>query len=158
MCSSDLVKIPEEYLELIAKNIESDIRLLEGALTKVASLYKLGLEPTTEDIAKMLQIDLDSKRKKITPAKVISTVAEVFGVKPSEIKGIRRTAYVAQCRQIVMYILRKELELPLERVAKEVNRKDHTTVIHAYEKIEKKVSEDANFSKKLDSCLQILRS
>jgi chromosomal replication initiator protein len=152
------VKIPEEYLELIAKNIESDIRLLEGALTKVASLYKLGLEPTTEDIAKMLQIDLDSKRKKITPAKVISTVAEVFGVKPSEIKGNRRTAYVAQCRQIVMYILRKELELPLERVAKEVNRKDHTTVIHAYEKIEKKVSEDANFSKKLDSCLQILRS
>ncbi len=62
-------KIPEEYLELIAKNIESDIRQLEGALTKVVSLYKLGLKPTEEDIAKMLQIDLDSKRKKITPAK-----------------------------------------------------------------------------------------
>ncbi len=151
-------KIPEEYLELIAKNIESDIRQLEGALTKVVSLYKLGLKPTEEDIAKMLQIDLDSKRKKITPAKVISAVSEVFDVKPSEIKGNRRTAYVAQCRQVVMYILRKELELPLERVAREVNRKDHTTVIHAYEKIEKKEQEDAIFREKLDSCLHIIRS
>ncbi len=151
-------KIPEEYLELIAKNIESDIRQLEGALTKVVSLYKLGLKPTEEDVAKMLQIDLDSKRKKITPAKVISAVSEVFDVKPSEIKGNRRTAYVAQCRQVVMYILRKELELPLERVAREVNRKDHTTVIHAYEKIEKKEQEDAIFREKLDSCLHIIRS
>lgn len=151
-------KIPEEYLELIAKNIESDIRQLEGALTKVVSLYKLGLKPTEEDVAKMLQIDLDSKRKKITPAKVISAVSEVFDVKPSEIKGNRRTAYVAQCRQVVMYILRKELELPLERVAREVNRKDHTTVIHAYEKIEKKEQEDAVFREKLDSCLHIIRS
>ncbi len=151
-------KIPEEYLELIAKNIESDIRQLEGALTKVVSLYKLGLKPTEEDIAKMLQIDLDSKRKKITPAKVIAAVSEVFDVKPSEIKGNRRTAYVAQCRQVVMYILRKELELPLERVAREVNRKDHTTVIHAYEKIEKKEQEDAIFREKLDSCLHIIRS
>ena len=106
----------------------------------------------------MLQIDLDSKRKKITPAKVISAVSEVFDVKPSEIKGNRRTAYVAQCRQVVMYILRKELELPLERVAREVNRKDHTTVIHAYEKIEKKEQEDAIFREKLDSCLHIIRS
>ncbi|HHX99595.1 TPA: chromosomal replication initiator protein DnaA [Candidatus Dojkabacteria bacterium] len=151
-------KIPEEYLELIAKNIESDIRQLEGALTKVVSLYKLGLKPTEEDVAKMLQIDLDSKRKKITPAKVISAVSEVFDVKPSEIKGNRRTAYVAQCRQVVMYILRKELELPLERVAREVNRKDHTTVIHAYEKIEKKEREDAIFREKLDSCLHMIRS
>ncbi|MGI6443656.1 MAG: chromosomal replication initiator protein DnaA [Candidatus Dojkabacteria bacterium] len=151
-------KIPEEYLELIAKNIESDIRQLEGALTKVVSLYKLGLKPTEEDIAKMLQIDLDCKRKKITPAKVISAVSEVFDVKPSEIKGNRRTAYVAQCRQVVMYILRKELELPLERVAREVNRKDHTTVIHAYEKIEKKEREDAIFREKLDSCLHMIRS
>ena len=151
-------KIPEEYLELIAKNIESDIRQLEGALTKVVSLYKLGLKPTEEDVAKMLQIDLDSKRKKITPAKVISAVSEVFDVKPSEIKGNRRTAYVAQCRQVVMYILRKELELPLERVAREVNRKDHTTVIHAYEKIEKKEQEDAIFREKLDSCLHMIRS
>lgn len=151
------VDIPNEYLEMIAKNIESNIRELEGALTKVTSLFKLGLNPSDEDIAKLLQVDLDSKRKKITPAKVISTVSEVFDVKPSEIKGNRRTAYVAQCRQVVMYILRKELQLPLERVAKEVNRKDHTTVLHAYEKIEELTNSDSRFGDKVDRCIQLLR-
>ncbi len=149
--------IPDEYIVLIAKNIESNIRELEGALTKVVSLFKLGVEPTQEDVSRILQIDLDTKRKRITPNKIIKTVSEVFDVKPSEIKGKRRTAYVAQSRQIVMYILRTELELPLEKVAREVNRKDHTTVIHACEKIETLIEENSRIAEKVDSCLKILR-
>lgn len=151
------VEIPNEYLEMIAKSKESNIRELEGGLTKVISLFKLGLNPSKEDIAKMLQIDIESKRKKITPAKVINTVADVFDVKASEIKGNRRTSYIAQCRQVVMYILRKELQLPLERIAREVNRKDHTTVIHAYEKIDEMYNSDERFSERIDSCIHLLR-
>lgn len=151
------LSIPEEYLELIAKNIESNIRELEGALTKVTSLFRIGLNPKEEDIAKILQVDLDSKRKKITSSKVISAVSEIFEVKPSEIKGNRRTAYIAQSRQVVMYILRKELQLPLERVAKEVNRKDHTTVLHAYQKIEEKIEKDSRFGEKIEKCFLLLR-
>ena len=149
--------IPSEYIELIAKNIESNIRELEGALTKVVSLFKLGVEPTYEDISKILQIDLDSKRKRISPSKVISVVSDIFDVKASEIKGKRRTAYVAKCRQVVMYILRDELEMSLERVAQEVNRKDHTTVIHAYEKIENLRKEDSRLDEKINTTLKILR-
>jgi chromosomal replication initiator protein len=149
--------IPDEYIELIAKNIQSNIRELEGALTKVTSLFKLGINPTEEDVARILQIDLETKRKRITPKKVIKTVSEVFDVKSSEIKGSRRTAYIAQSRQVVMYILRTELELPLEKVAKEVNRKDHTTVIHACEKIERVKEENPRISEKIDTCVKILR-
>jgi len=150
--------IPDEYIELIAKNLESNIRELEGALTKVVSLFKLGVEPTQEDVARILQIDLETKRKRITPKKIINTVSEVFDVKPSEIKGKRRTAYIAQSRQIVMYILRTELELPLEKVAQEVNRKDHTTVIHACDKIENLIEENSRIAQKVDKCIKILRS
>lgn len=149
--------IPDEYIELIAKNIESNIRELEGALTKVVSLFKLGVEPSFEDISRILQIDLDSKRKRITPQKVIQTVGDIFDVKSSEIKGNRRTAYIAKSRQIVMYILRTELELPLEKVAKEVNRKDHTTVIHACEKIEKLRKEDPRLNEKINTTLKMLK-
>ncbi|MFA7654972.1 MAG: helix-turn-helix domain-containing protein, partial [Candidatus Dojkabacteria bacterium] len=60
--------------------------------------------------------------------------------------------------QIVMYILRTELELPLEKVAKEVNRKDHTTVIHACEKIEKLRKEDPRLNEKINTTLKILKS
>ncbi len=151
------VNIPKEYLELIAKNIENNVRELEGALTKVASLFKLGMNPTYEDIGKLLQIDLESKRKKISPTKVIKCVSEVFDVKLADIKGNRRTAYVAQCRQIVMYILRNELAMPLERVAQEVNRKDHTTVLHACEKIKALREKDSRFNEKMENCFKLIR-
>ena len=150
--------VPPEYLELIAKNIENNVRELEGSLTKVVSLIKLGVNPSFEDVSKLLQIDIDSKRKKITPQKVIKSVCEVFDVTLADIKGSRRTAYVAQCRQVVMYILRNELEMPLERVAQEVNRKDHTTVLHACEKIEGLKVKEARFQEKLDQCMTILKS
>lgn len=150
------LSIPNEYLDLIAKNIESNVRELEGALNKILSLARLGELPTYEEAAKILQVDIDSKRKKITPAKVLKVVSDVFEVKPIEIKGNSRTSYVALSRQVVMYILRKELELPLEKVAREVNRKDHTTVLHACEKIEKKINEDSRFADKVDICKKYL--
>lgn len=150
--------IPNEYIELIAKNVESNVRELEGAVIKVSTLFQLGSTPTYEDVSRILQIDIDYKRKKITTAKVINTVAEVFDVKPSEIKGKRRTSYVSKCRQVVMYILRTELELPLERVAREVNRKDHTTVLHACEKIEKLMKKESRFNEKMQTCIRSLKS
>ncbi|MCD4811037.1 chromosomal replication initiator protein DnaA [bacterium] len=151
------LEMPNEYLDLISKNIESNVRELEGALNKLLSLSRLGELPSYEEAAKILQVDLDSKRKKITPKKVIDVVSNVFDVKPSEIKGSKRTAYIALSRQIVMYILRVELELPLEKVAREVNRKDHTTVLHACAKIEKKMEEDNRFREKIDTCRRHLR-
>lgn len=151
-------QIDEQYVDLIAKNIESSVRELEGAITKVSSLFKLGIEPSQDEIARILQIDIDYKRKKITPTKVIEVVGDVFDVKPAEIRGNRRTSYVAECRQIVMYILRTELELSLEKVAREVNRKDHTTVLHACDKIKKKIEKDSRFNEKYQVCLRTLRS
>jgi chromosomal replication initiator protein len=150
------VEIPNEYLDLIAKNIESNVRELEGALNKILSLSRLGELPSYEEAAKILQVDIDSKRKKITPKKVLKTVSDVFEVKISEIKGKRRTAYIALSRQVVMYILRSELELPLEKVAHEVNRKDHTTVLHACEKIEGMIDEDSRFKEKVETCKRYL--
>lgn len=152
------MNIPNEYIELIAKNVESNVRELEGAVIKVSTLFQLGSTPTYEDVSRILQIDIDYKRKKITTAKVINTVADVFDVKPSEIKGKRRTSYVSKCRQVVMYILRTELELPLERVAREVNRKDHTTVLHACEKIEKLMKKESRFNEKMQTCIRSLKS
>jgi chromosomal replication initiator protein len=150
------IDIPNEYLDLIAKNIESNVRKLEGELNKIMSLARLGDLPSFDEAAKILQVDIDSKRKKITPKKVINTVSEVFDVKTSEIKGKRRTAYIALSRQVVMFILRNELELPLEKVAREVNRKDHTTVLHACEKIDGMIEDDSRFKEKVETCKRYL--
>ncbi|MDX9738746.1 MAG: chromosomal replication initiator protein DnaA [Candidatus Dojkabacteria bacterium] len=150
--SEKKIVVADEYIELIAKNIESSVRELEGALNKVVTLMKLGEKPTYEEVARILQVDIESKRLRITPQRVIKSVSTIFDVPISDIKGSRRTAYVALTRQVVMYLLRKELDLPLERVAKEVNRKDHTTVIHAYKQISEKMEKDSRLAEKIESC------
>lgn len=150
------VEIPSPILDMIAKNIESNVRELEGAVTKVISISRLG-EPLTEElVSQMLQFDFDSKRKRISPEKVLGIVGEVFDVTTREIKGKRRTAYIAMARQVVMYLLRNELGLPLEKVAREVNRKDHTTVLHACQKIEKLTETDNTIAERLEKCKSLL--
>lgn len=150
------IAIQKNILELVAKNIESNIRELEGAITKIISLTKLGANTDEDTVARMLQFDIDSKRKRLSPSKVIDTVCEVFDVTTKEMKGKGRTAYVALARQVIMYFLREELELPLEKVAREVNRSDHTTVIHACEKIKELQKKDSRFKDKIEKCKSLM--
>lgn len=149
--------VPDEYIELIAKNIDNNVRELEGALNKVITLISIDQNLKYEEVAKILQVDIESKRIKMSPQKVIKSVSVVFNVPVTDIKGSGRTAYVALARQVVMYLLREELNLPLERVAKEVNRKDHTTVIHACKQITEKIEKDSRFAEKIDLCKRELR-
>ncbi|MBI2357287.1 chromosomal replication initiator protein DnaA [Candidatus Dojkabacteria bacterium] len=144
--------VDRDILELIAKNVENNVRELEGAAIKVISLEKLGHPLTLEEVAKSLQVDIESKRKRLKPEKIIEVVCDVFDVTARDIKGKRRTAYLATARQVIMYMLRNELGLPLERVAREVNRQDHTTVLHACEKIEDMMKDDSNFKDKIETC------
>ena len=150
------VEIPPELLMFIAQNVENNVRELQGAMTKVITLSKInGDLPTVDDLAKMLQVDIDSKRKRVSTNDVIDAVSDRFDVNKKDIVGKRRTAYIATARQVVMYILREELELPLEKVAQSVNRKDHTTVLHACEKIERLIKEDTRMKGKIDDCMQV---
>lgn len=150
------VEVPDEIVMFIAEKIEGSVRELEGAINKVTSHLKFfGREITIEDVAKMLQLDLETKRRRVTPEKIIESICEVFDLSPKDIKGNRRTAYVAQARQVVMYLLREELEYPLEKVAQQVNRKDHTTVIHACEKIEKMLESDEKLAERVGRCREL---
>lgn len=156
LVANSSVNVDNDILTLIAQNIESNVRELEGAVTKVISITRLGQNPDQDMISKMLQFDLESKRKRIKPDRIIEVVCEEFDVTKKDIKGKRRTAYIALARQIVMYLLRDMLGLPLEKVAREVNRTDHTTVLHACEKIEKKIEGESKFAEKLEKCKQEL--
>lgn len=145
--------IPDNLVVFIAQNMESSVRELEGAITKVITQQKFSQTPLTEeDVAKMLQVDIDTKRRRIKPDTIVDAVCEIFDVTRQEVKGKRRTAHVALSRQVIMYLLREELEYPLEKVAKEVNRKDHTTVLHACEKISGMLVSDERFKGRLDKC------
>lgn len=153
------VHVPMEILKLIAERIETNVRELEGAITKVLTTMKIDDRvPTLSEVEQMLQLDIDSKRKRISPKKILLSVCDVFDIKLSELKGKRRTAYIALARQSAMFLLRTELDFPLEKVAHEVNRKDHTTVIHACDKVSAMIEDDEKFAVKIARCKTLLNN
>ncbi len=142
--------LPDNVLTFIAKSFEQNIRELEGALVRIATHVKIGGNiPSEDEISKILEIDTESKRKRVTPRELIRDVCESFNISVRDVRGRRRTAEVVVPRQVCMYLLRKELGMPLEKVAHELNRKDHTTVLHAIDRVEEKMEEDEDFEEQV---------
>jgi len=140
-------QLPQTWLELIAQNVEDNIRELEGAVQKVA-LYnqmKKDGELSTLEIMKIIGQDAGSKREKVKVPSVIKLVGKQFGVSVKDLKGSGRTKELAMARQVAMYILREELEYNLQEVAEYLNRSDHTTVMHAADKVQSLMTVDPQF-------------
>ncbi len=145
------ILLPDSLLYFIAKSFDNNIRELEGALMRLGTHAKIsGITPSVDDAAKILEIDQESKRKKVDPRDIILEVCKAFGVSIRDVRGNRRTADLVEPRQVCMYLLRKELGIPLEQVAKELNRNDHTTVLHAIERVEKRMEQDGEFKGKVE--------
>lgn len=151
--------INPDFLNYLAKNVTANIRELEGALQKVVLLDSLAgnRDLTFEEIAKQIGRDTISKRKRLSVPAVIRVVAKEFDLKPSDIKGNRRTKVIALSRQICMYVLREELNYKLEEIAGFLNRKDHTTVIHGIEKVKSMRMADEGFRAQLINIMEELQ-
>ncbi len=136
-CEEKNYHINPDVLEFVAQKYQSNIRELEGVLMKLGSLGVLGKDVITiKDAIKILGPKITKKTARIKPQDIIVAVCENYNITPKEIKSSVRTERIAFTRQVAMYLLRTELQLPLTEVAKILNRKDHTTVIHAVDKIE----------------------
>jgi chromosomal replication initiator protein len=129
--------ITSDVLDFIAQNYTSNIRELEGILMKLGGLHSIGKETITiGDAARILGPKISKKTLRLKPNDIISAVCDSFNISTKELKSPIRTDRVAKTRQIAMYLLRIKLNLSYLEVAHILNRKDHTTVIHAVEKIE----------------------
>ncbi len=135
------IDLNQKILEFIARSITDNVRELEGALQKVSlfNQMKPNGDLTLEEVAHMLGRDAKSRREQVKVPKVLREVSKSFGVKVKDMKGPRRTKDLALARQVAMYILREEFNYKLEQVASFLSRKDHTTVLHALDKIKSKM-------------------
>ncbi|MBP5264809.1 MAG: chromosomal replication initiator protein DnaA [Lachnospiraceae bacterium] len=146
------INIPEEINQYIANNIKSSIRDLEGAVKKIVFLAKLNHVDTaniTMDLAEEALRDKIDPNNEVTPKLIIEVVAEHFGIKPEDITSQRRNAEFAFPRQIVMYLCRKLTDTSYTNIAKLLNKKDHTTIIHGCDKIEESLSTDKELQNKI---------
>lgn len=132
-----------DCLEAIATLVEDNIRTLIGAYNKVYTYAKItNTQLDRATVEKIIGVDQEAARRKVNVEDILMKVADAFGVTVGQMKSATRTASVALPRQIAMYLIRDILNYPLERVARSLKRSDHTTVIHAVDKVGKLMTND----------------
>jgi chromosomal replication initiator protein len=127
--------MPNEVLELLARRVQSNIRELEGALTRVAAFSSLSALPLTPQLAESVLSDIFPRKTEIQPQDVVHKVAESFGITTDRMLGRDRSKDVALPRQIAMYLLREEANISLPQIGDALGGRDHTTVMYGCEKI-----------------------
>ena len=155
----DKVDIPSEVFEFIATKIKSNIRELEGALNRViaySTLTKKEVDITLVNEA-LKDIFSSARARKIDVNLIKSTVAEYFNIKVEEFESKKRTRQIAYPRQIAMYISREMTDLSLPKIGEEFGGRDHTTVIHAYEKISSEIKESYEFKSKIEGIMKEIK-
>jgi chromosomal replication initiator protein len=133
----DASGIPADVLNFIATHITDNIRVLEGALIRVSAFASLTHEPLTVDRATQVLADLmtQDQPRPITPQLILEETAELFGFTIEEIISKHRQRPLVTARQIAMYVMRELTDLSYPNIARVFGGRDHTTVIHAVEKI-----------------------
>ena len=149
----DGYNISEDVIKYIANNIKSNIRELEGAFNKVMAFAKLEQKEVTLELAEQALKDIISpdEKKVITPEYVISMVAEHFDVSVSDLLGNKRNAKIVVPRQVAMYLCREIISTPLKSIGKSLGNRDHTTIMHGIEKIEKEIANDENLKNTIET-------
>jgi chromosomal replication initiator protein len=131
----------EEIINFIAKNIQNNIRELEGALNRIMAYAELNnSQPTLDDVKRVLGEPSGADRQKnITTKEILKKIADFYDITTQQILGTKRNKELVYPRQICAYILREELNYSFPKIGKELGGKDHTTIMHACNKIGKEM-------------------
>ena len=156
----DQVPVPAETLEFIASHISTNIRELEGALIRVTAFASLNQVPITTELAQQQLADLlsESTLKPRTDAELLAEMASILGFEIDALKGKSRQRPLVTARQIAMYVFRDMTDLSYPSIARLFGGRDHTTVIHAVEKIQRQMGERKQIYEQVTDLQQRLKS
>jgi chromosomal replication initiator protein len=153
------VPLPDGVADLIADNIATNVRELEGAVLRVIGYAALTGKKLTMDLAQEALRDvIQPKERKVTIETILRTVADHFGVKASEITGKRRHKSISLPRQVGMYLARRLTDYSLVEIGGQFGGRDHTTVIYANDKIARELETNHRLKEDLDVILRRIRS
>ena len=154
----DNIIIDDEILSTIATRIDSNIRELEGTLNKIIATASLTQNnQITMELAEKAINDIVSQQEKVISAEFIQeTVGKYFNVNPKDLKGSKRSNDITFPRQIAMYLCRTVANMSLPQIGKDFGKRDHTTVLHACNKIEQEIKTNSNTKLIVESVKNIL--
>jgi chromosomal replication initiator protein len=156
------VMLPHDVAIFLAANIDSNVRELEGSLTRLGAFASLTKATISIDLAKeVLHNTLRGNSREVTVESIQKTICDYYNLKINDLKAKRRTKNIALPRQVAMYLARKHTSTSFPTIGSKFGGRDHSTVIHAAKTIEKKIKEDPQMQttiEKLEKNLNIKRS
>lgn len=157
---ADSVPVPAEVLEFIAAHITDNIRELEGALIRVCAFASLTNETLSIELARQILSDIltEPQPRLITAQLILDETSRQFGFSIEEIQGGSRRRPLVTARQIAMYVTRQLTELSYPAIAREFGGRDHTTVIHAVDKIGALMSERRQIYDQVTELIQRIKN
>ena len=155
----DHIAVPDEVAQYIAQHISSNIRELEGALSRLRAHAEITRTPISVDLAAEVLKELlpQARIRPVTIPAIQRAVAEFFGIRIEEMKAKRRTKGVAFPRQVAMYLSRELTDASLPRIGEEFGGRDHTTVMHACDRVKHALLEDSHLNAGIQSLVESFR-
>jgi chromosomal replication initiator protein len=145
------VQLPHDVAIFLASNIDSNVRELEGSLTRLGAFSSLTKATITVELTKeLLRNTLKGAQREITVENIQKTICDYFNIRIGDLKAKRRTQNIALPRQVAMYLCRKHTETSFPGIGDKFGGRDHSTVIHASKTIERKIKEDPHMQKTIE--------
>ena len=156
---TDGIVVPDDVAEFIAQRINTNIRELEGALVRVVAYASLTRSSITVELATDVLRDLlpPARARTVTIATIQQVVAEFFGIRPEEMRAKRRTKGIAFPRQVAMYLARELTDASLPHIGQEFGGRDHTTVMHACQRVREVLQKDVHLAASLKRLVEMLQ-
>ncbi len=157
---ADAIQVPDEVLDFIATHVTNNIRELEGALIRVSAFASLSREPISLELAERVLSDIVSttEPRRITPQMILDATAHAYGFSVESLCGPSRTRPLVTARQVAMYLVRNLTDYSYPAIARVFGGRDHTTVIHAVEKISTQMRERRQIYEQVTDLIHQVRS
>lgn len=147
---SEGIQLDETVITFIADRVYANVRELEGALNRLLAYASLKKAPVNLELARQLLSDTTGNRKHVTIEAIKTRCAEHFGVDQTMMTAKKKTADIALARQVAMYLARTLTDSSLKAIGDKFGGRDHTTVIHACDKVASRMARDAGFRERID--------
>jgi chromosomal replication initiator protein len=154
------IQIGSDVLEFIARKVASNIRELEGALNRIVAYAAMGGMPISIELAQAVLSNVlyNPKRRVATPERIAQVVADYYGVELDALKGQKRDRAIVNPRQIAMYLMRAETDVSLLRIGQELGGRDHSTVLHACDKINRESQNNEELRREIAAVKEMIYS
>lgn len=152
--------ISDDVIDYIATKLKSNIRQIEGVVTKLNALYVVSQVKPSIAVAQNVIKDIvtDHQPIPITVDKIISEVSKIYSIEPEEMRSQRRTANISQARKVAIYVIQEVTGLPYESIGQEFNGRDHSTVVYAIKSVKEEMERDSGFRSIVEDIIKNIKT